>query len=201
LPRSVRFRHSALAAVGFVGVAFTFTGVTMSMLAPNSNPTGLEETALRPSRGNLWGGLLSVAMLGAVFWPIQQNWRAVPKDSFPLSYYPMFSQKRELIESFYYLVGRDAQGARYYIPRRWIGTGGQNQVRKQMRGIIENGRVPELARSVARRLAGQNEKPWSQIQSVSVVSGQYVMNDFFHGKKEPVSEKILGSHRVKRKKT
>ncbi len=67
-------------------MAFTFTGATMSMIAPNLNPTGHEETPPHPSRVNLWGGLLSVAMLGAVFWPIQQNWRAVPKDSFSLSY-------------------------------------------------------------------------------------------------------------------
>src|SRR6266542_743485 len=99
----------------------------MSMAAPNPDTTGHEKPQPDLSRGNRWGALLSVAMLGAVFWPVQQNWRAVPKDSFPLSYYPMFSQKRELIESFYYLVGRDAQGARYYIPRKWIGTGGQNQ--------------------------------------------------------------------------
>jgi hypothetical protein len=148
--------------------------------------------------GNRWGALLSVTMLGAVLWPIQQNWRATPQDSFPLSYYPMFSQKREATESFFYVVGRDAQGKRVIIPRQWIGQGGQNQVRKNLRRIINDGRANDLARSIAKRLAKENEAPWSQIVSVSVVSGQYVMDDFFHGVKEPVSEDTLGTSKVKR---
>jgi hypothetical protein len=173
----------------------------ISMMGPAGNPTEREESALEARRESRWGGLLSVAMLGAVFWPIQQNWREDPKDSFPLSYYPMFSQKREAIENFYYVVGRDARDGRYFIPRKWIGPGGQNQVRKQMRRMIDEGRASDLARSVAKRLAGQKDEPWSRIVSVAVVSGQYAMNDFFHGKKEPASEKILGSRKVKRKKS
>src|SRR5262245_58596724 len=110
------------------------------MKASPPAPNQPEKTQPNASSGNRWGGLLSVAMLGSVLWPIQQNWRAIPKDSFPLSYYPMFSQKREATESFYYVVGRDSEGARHYVPRRWIGQGGQNQVRKNMRRIIEEGR-------------------------------------------------------------
>lgn len=171
------------------------------MVGPNPNPTSHKETQPYAGRSNWWGGLLSVVMLGAVFWPIQQNWKEEPQDSFPLSYYPMFSQKREAIEKVFYVVGYDAQGGRYYVPRRWIGPGGQNQVRKQMRRMIQEDRAPELAQSVAKRLAGQEEEPWSRIKSVSVVAGQFVMNDFFHGKKEPVSEEALGTRKVKRKKS
>lgn len=148
--------------------------------------------------GNRWGALLSATMLGAVLWPIHQNWRATPQDSFPLSYYPMFSQKREPTESFFYVVGRDGEGTRSCIPRRFIGTGGHNQVRKNLRRIITEGRAPELAKTIAKRLAKEETEPWSRIVSVSVVSGQYAMNDFFHGQKEPVSETTLGSSKVKR---
>src|SRR5262245_37223361 len=169
------------------------------MIDPNPNPTCPVEALPESDRGIRWGAVLSVVMLGAVLWPIQQNWREEPQDSFPLSYYPMFSQKREPTESFYYVVGRDAQGARRLIPRKWISRGGQNQVRKNLRRIIKEDRGNELAKSIAKRLAQENEQPWSQIVSVAVVSRQYVMDDFFHGKKEPVSEKVFGSARVKRK--
>src|SRR5262249_36970209 len=156
---------------------------TVNMSAPIPLPTCTAEAYPDANRGNRWGALLSVTMLGAVFWPIQQNWRETPQDSFPLSYYPMFSQKREPTQSFHSVVGRDAQGTRHCIARRWIGQGGHNQVRKQLRRIINEGRAHELAQSIAKRLARETEEPWSQIVSVSVVSGQYVMDDFFRGKK------------------
>ena len=169
------------------------------MSVPNPNPTCRVEALSDLDGKNRWGAVLSVVMLGTVLWPIQQNWREQPQDSFPLSYYPMFSQKREPTESFYYVVGRDAQGARHWIPRKYISRGGQNQVRKNLRRIIKEERADELAKSIAKRLAREDEQPWSQIVSVAVVSGQYVMDDFFHDKKEPVSEKVFGSARVKRK--
>ena len=181
-----------------LGALCPLTGFIILMSVPNPNPAGHAE-ASDLKRGNQWGALLSVAMLGAVMGPIRENWREAPQDSFPLSYYPMFSQKREPMESFYYVVGRDGQGARHLIPRKWIGEGGQNQVRKNLRRIIHEERAGELAKSIAKRLAQQDAEPWSQIVSVAVVSGQYVMDDFFHGKKEPVSENVFGSARVKRK--
>jgi hypothetical protein len=140
----------------------------------------------------------SFALIGAVLWPIQQNWRNHPKDNFPLSYYPMFSAKREAIETFYYVVGLDAEGKRHYIPSRLIGDGGENQVRRQLRKIINADRGPALAQQVAKRLANQNGSPWRQIVSVSVCRGRYSVDDFFHGRKEPVSESVAGFAEVDR---
>src|ERR1051326_6890547 len=151
------------------------------------------------SRGKSFAVVLSVAMVGAVLWPIQQNWRENPRDNFPLSYYPMFSARREAVETFYYLVGHDARGARHYIRYKLIGSGGGNQVRRQLRKIINDGRAPELARAVAKRLARQKNSPWSDIVSVSVCKGKFAVDDFFHGRKEPVQEQVKGSCAVKRK--
>lgn len=151
------------------------------------------------NRGKLFAALFSLAMIGAVFWPIQQNWRAKPQDNFPLSYYPMFSNKREAVENFFYLVGLDAQGVRHQIPYRYIGEGGGNSVRRQLRKIIGEGRGPELAKTVAKRLAKKNTSPWSEIVSVTVCTGKYDVDAFFHGKKETVSENVKGSAQVKRK--
>ena len=141
----------------------------------------------------------SLALIGAVLWPLHQNWRKRPKDNFPLSYYPMFSARRQATETFYYVLGRDEQGARYQIPYKMIGSGGGNQVRRQLRKIMNEGRGPELAQTVAKRLARKENAPWSQIAAVEVCRGKYVVNDFFHGRKEPVTETIEGSSPVERR--
>ena len=159
-----------------------------------SNPSGTESV-----RGKCAAALLSLAMIGAVLWPIHQNWSATPHDSFPLSYYPMFSAKREALEVFYYIVGRDAQGNRYLIPHRFAGPGGHNTVRRQIRRLVEKGRARELAESVARRLSRRDEAPWSKITTVRVVRGKYRVDEYFHGQKEPVMEQIKASCPVERR--
>jgi hypothetical protein len=143
--------------------------------------------------------LLSLALIGAVLWPLQQNWRKDPKDNFPLSYYPMFSARREAVETFYYVLGRDEQGKRYQIPYKMIGDGGGNQVRRQLRKIMNEGRAPELAKSVAKKVARSESSRWSKIVTVEVCRGKYAVDDFFRGRKEPVSETIKGSAPVERR--
>jgi len=150
-------------------------------------------------RGKARAALLSLAMIGAVLWPLQKNWQAKAHDSFPLSYYPMFSAKRDAVESFYYLVGRDQQGARHLISYKFAGAGGLNSVRRQLRKIVHEGRSAEIARKVAHRLASEDEPPWSNIVTVAVCRGDYSVDDFFHGKKDPVEEVIKASCAVKRK--
>ncbi len=148
--------------------------------------------------GKLWASLFSLSLIGAVLWPIHQNWKSKPHDSFPLSYLPMFSAKRKAVESFYYLVGRDENGARYLIPYLLIGLAGENQTRRQIDRIVREHRATELAGSVARELGGETEAPWSHIATVAVVRGSYVVDDYFHGRKAPASEKILASCSVER---
>ena len=80
----------------------------MNQTAPDlAEPRG----ACTLTGGKLWASLLSLALIGAVLSPIRQNWRPKPHDSFPLSYFPMFSARRKAVESFYYLVARDENGS------------------------------------------------------------------------------------------
>jgi hypothetical protein len=142
--------------------------------------------------------LASLLMVGAVLWPVQQNWRETPKDSFPLSYYPMFTAKRRPVETFYYLVGYDGAGNRFYLPHTFAGDGGHNAVRRQVNKTIREGRAEELAQKVAGRLAERKTGKWSRIVSVDVMKGRFSVDDYFHGKKDPVSEVIQASRVVER---
>src|ERR1044071_9853018 len=112
--------------------------------------------------------LASLAMIGAVLWPVRQSWRDDPKDSFPLSYYPMFSAERRAVEGFYYFVGHDKAGKRYYIPHSFAGDGGHNAVRRQIAKMVREDRSDELAQTVAKRLAARETGKWSKIVSVNV---------------------------------
>ena len=151
-----------------------------------------------PSRGKPLALIFCFGMIGAVLWPIQQNWRRPPTDNFPLSYYPMFSDRRKPVETFYYVVGLDSEGKRYFIKNTIIGDGGENSVRRQVRKIINAGRAPELAQTVAARLAKKNGRRWGSIVSVAVCKGKYSVDDWFHGRKHPVSEQVVGSAEVSR---
>ena len=159
---------------------------------------GHDDDASGMGRGKRWAAVLSLALIGAVLWPLQENWRKDPHDSFPLSYYPMFSAKRKPIETFYYLVGRDAKGKRYLIPHSFAGHGGLNAVRRQINKMVRGGRAEDVAQKVAKSLAARESGRWSRITHVSVVSGKYNVDDYFHGRKEPVSEKVRASCPVER---
>ena len=81
---------------------------------------------------------------------------------------------------------------------QFIGPGGHNSNRRQIRRIVNEGRGADLARSVARRLGRQDELPWSKMVMVSVVRGKFAVDDYFHGSQEPVSEQITASCPVER---
>src|SRR5262245_2793062 len=130
-------------------------------------------TSQSPDHGKRFALLFSLVFIGATLWPIQQNWRDKPHDNFPLSYYPMFSARRDPIETFHYLLGRDSKGGRYQVPYKWIGDGGGNQVRRQLRRTINEGHALELAGIVAKRVSRRTEPPWTDVVSIEVVTGKY----------------------------
>ena len=140
-------------------------------------------------------------LVGAVLSPIGQNWQKTPQDNFPLSYYPMFSARRDAVETFYYVVGMRADGRRTQLPHTVIGNGGENQVRRGLRKIIEDGRAPDFAQEVAKRVAGKTGRRYRNIVSVAVCRGKYSVDDWFQGKRQPLSEVVTGSAAVERTQT
>lgn len=139
----------------------------------------------------------SILVLVALLWPVQENWKKKPKDDFPLSYYPMFSHKRKATYSMSYLVGYDSLQNRYFIPYQYAGTGGFNQVRRQMRQMVREDRQDELTKRVVQRLANTQRKPFNQLERVDLVKGKYHFEDYFlHDQKEPISEKLLSTANI-----
>ena len=143
--------------------------------------------------------LFSAVLIGALIWPIRENWRKKPKDNFPLSYYPMFSHKRDNTYTMRYFVGYDSTRNRYCIPYKYLGTGGFNQVRRQVRKKIKSGDREELTRQVAVRLAQSNRKDFKRLVSVACVKGTYHLEDYFlANEKLPLSETVLSRQNIVR---
>ncbi len=141
----------------------------------------------------------SLLVLGAIFWPVSENWKAKPKDAFPLSYFPMFSYKRDAVHELSYFVGYDANNNRYQIHYDYIGSGGFNQVRRQLNKKVRRDKGPQLTEKVAKRLAKSKDAPYSDIVRVDLVTGHYHLENYFlKGEKQPLSETVLASKTIER---
>ncbi len=143
--------------------------------------------------------IFSALILFAIMYPIKENWQAKPKDNFPLSYYPMFSHKRDSTYSVNYFVGYDAQGNRMLIPYKFAGNGGFNQVRRQINRKCKEGEAKALTRKVAKRLAKSQEAPYNELERITLVKGTYHLDDYFvKGDKTPRKEKVLSKRKITR---
>ena len=166
--------------------------------------TQVESTNVRKRRqiwaqGKLLPALFSIFLILLVLSPIIENFRAKATDGFPLSHFPMFTSKREATASVTHLVGLDASGNRYVIPHRFAGTGGMNQARKQISKSARNKvDAPKLCQTVAEKVAARRGERYGKIVKVVIVSGEYNLNDYFAGAKNPVEEKVRVSCDVKR---
>lgn len=145
--------------------------------------------------------LLSVALLLLVASPVRENLKAQPKDGFPLSYYPMFSLKRDTHYTVRHVVGYDHRGQAHVIPYKLLGTGGFNQVRRQVNKRCKQGKAHKLARSAAKRIARQTEAPYTDLVYVEVIKGDFHLDSFFltHDR-TPVRTKVLASEVIDRQK-
>jgi hypothetical protein len=149
------------------------------------------------SRSYAW--TLSIGIVALVFLPIAENSRWRPRDSFPLSYYPMFSSARPEVLEVTYVVGIDADGNRSLIHHRYVGSGGLNQIRKQLKRTVKQG--PEnsqaLCQSIARNVARRDRM--RELCEVRIVTGKYRPADrFLLGIAQPLEETIHASCAVER---
>jgi hypothetical protein len=160
-----------------------------------SNPAQTDRT--RPSKqGKRFAGGLSILTICVVLWPISQNWRNKPADSFPLSYYPMFSAYRSESAEVTYLRSVDAQGNTQPLRYSYAGSGGLNQVRRQIRKTVRAGKTDELCQSVAAKVARRKNALPANLTSIQIVTGDYKLDEYFGGNKTPGSEKVHATCQV-----
>lgn len=145
-------------------------------------------TAVPRGRAAAYAAGLVLAVV--VAWPARQHLRPAANrvDGFPLSYYPMFSAARSGTGTVHHLVGVDADGAEHPLHFRHAGTGGLNQVRRQINRRVREGRADVLARAVAASVA-RGAAP--SVVAVRVVTSRHRYDEFFAGNRTPRSRTVV----------
>lgn len=140
--------------------------------------------------------LAAGALVAAVLAPLRQNRRPDPRDGFPLSYYPMFSARRKRTGTVVHLEAVDTGGRHRPLDYHCAGTGGFNQVRRQIARTVRDGRAQDLADQVAARLT---TRPGADdLREVRVVSSRFAYADFFAGRREPEHQRVHATAAVPR---
>ena len=176
-------------------------GIEMNLSIPRSTETyvsGITAELSHVQWQKALAGIFGFLLLAAILAPMRQNFRKKPRDSFPFSYYPMFSAKRGDSYVVNYMLGSDEQGNRYIIPWRYAGSGGHNQTRRQIDRFVREGKAERLCQAVANKLRADSKHLYSNIVSVQVVTGDFRFDDYFNGNKEPLKEKTRASCQVER---
>jgi hypothetical protein len=113
-------------------------------------------------------------------------------DGFPLSFYPMFSDHLDQHWKLSYAVGVYADGRRGNLPYHVLGTGGVNQVRKQLFRAVRRGRAAEHARLLAGRVAAH--PAGAGVIKVEIVRGKFDLDHCVLSRRtHPQEETVLAS--------
>jgi hypothetical protein len=148
--------------------------------------------------------ILGLAIIAAVFSPVVQNWRPQPTDSFPFSYYPMFTDTgiRNDAHSETYLIGLDTHGTRYTIHYSYAAPGGRLvRVRGFIQRMVRRGQADQLCRSASTEIARRNASRLRPVTTLRVVTGTYNLSQYLAGNKTPLAEQVLAVCDIRRGRT
>lgn len=132
----------------------------------------------------LLAGLLAGALLIAIASPARRLGRTGDevRDPFPFSHYPMFSAQRKSHYWVTHLLGIEADGTARPLHYSYLGTGGLNAVRRQVRRRVKEGDGPLLAEHAAALIASRNRLADRTVRRrVHVVRGRYLVDPFMRG--------------------
>jgi len=167
-------------------------------------PVAVEPSTLpvrRPWTGKLVAAFFSVAVLGAMLSAVAQNWQAQPRDSFPLSYFPMFTAERNDLHTEHYVVGWDAQGNRWAVHYNDIAPGG-SLVRIRIDTVftmVRRGQSAQLCQDVSRRIVERNRPALRSLVRLEVVTGTFGLSEYLRGQKAPQSETVRATCTIERR--
>jgi len=152
----------------------------MTSSASHRRPAGAsvpDTTATRVLAGLLAGALLTAVALPARHFATEGEAR----DSFPFSHYPMFSARRSSHYRVAHLLGIDAEGRSRPLHHSYLGTGGLNAVRRQVRRRVRDGDGQHLAEHAAALLAARDRAEDRGILEVRMVRGRYRLDTYLRG--------------------
>lgn len=147
----------------------------------------------RPS--SFFGAILLILL--AV--PIVQNHVDRPRDGFPLSYYPMFSHERSNRTTLRRAVGLRADGSEVPLHYKLAGSGGMNQVRRQMRSRIKGGGAEELAQEIHDNLLETSR--YDDVVEILIVRDRFRLDRVMSGERTPDHRKVYVRMPVRRKES
>lgn len=145
----------------------------------------------------IWPICFSLLVLVIVTSPVLQNLRSdgKAKDDFPLSYYPMFSSKRQNLYQQASVVAIKQDGEKVPVHYKMLGTGGLNQNRRQLGKLLTVKKAAELRQhlsEVADRLTASDRSMYLGCVSVAAVKGTYDLNAYFtRQNQEPTDMEML----------
>ncbi len=132
----------------------------------------------------------SLAFAAAVLSPL---FRSPPRDSYPLSNYPMFSGRLDAVNDVHTAVGLTPEGERQLLNPVVIGGSDEVMMAVQTVGdAIAAGRADDLCDDIAARLAGRG----SALAVVEVVTERHHSVDYFRGLRDPLAVEVRASCRV-----
>ncbi len=139
-----------------------------------------------------WATILSIGLVLAILAPIHKSLRGKRGDSFPLSWYPMFSRPRPALEPVVYVIGITASGQRHIVHSRHHVRGAMNRARRQVKRLAKRpGTAKKLCEQVADKFAQRRRGTMSEIVQIRVVRGKFDLDRYFKERhKAPASEKI-----------
>ncbi|MDQ3167331.1 MAG: hypothetical protein M3P94_01635 [Chloroflexota bacterium] len=153
----------------------------------------MRSQAAGDERAKLFRGGISMLVIGAILWPLRENWRSQPRDGFPLSYYPMFTARRGRRVAVTYIRGVDAAGGEHLLPYLCVGNGGLNQVRRQINRRIREGQASEVCRCAAIWLASPAGGSVPPVVRVELVTGRFRLADYYAGRLTPIDCQVVAS--------
>lgn len=141
------------------------------------------------SMTRLYGVAITVVTLVAVAWPVTRP--PIAGDSFPLSTYPMFAQRRPAARMYLeYVVAVGPEARRRHVPPALVASPEVMQAIMSVHQAIARGDAAGLCRRVAARLA--RRPSYDRFDEVQVVAGNHAaiayLVDGRHGQ-----ERILAS--------
>lgn len=135
------------------------------------------------------GALIVILVVGAaVLAPALWGARVIsPKgrDSFPLSWYPMFSREIKETILIHHVVGFDSEGNEYRLPYTMFTKGGMNEGRARLNRMARarSGKLRATCKTVAGRLGQklERDREYHAVERVEVVLSRYNPRKYFTG--------------------